>query len=525
MILGEKIRQLRTDRNLSQEQVADLFGVSQQSVQKWENGDTTPELGKVIKIARYFGVSLDSLILGNDNRVVEELKKNMALKPEYNNIHDWEFYSSDLMTEFQQSVEEGLDIAEYKEVFQAVSHLPKNEIRQRLGDVLFDVVTQAPQVKDYPYNEPSDLEAIQQLRTPYEYKKNDIVDLESKIHGAWLGRVCGCRVGQAFEGIHSDEMERFLTETGNKPLHRYVYRSDFTDEMYQQYRFPFAGRLYVDEADRIPGDDDTNYTVLYQRVVEQYGRDFTPYQVSRAWLGLQAKDAYCTAERVAFCNFVAGYTPPVSAQYQNPYREWIGAQIRADYFGYINPGDPQTAAEMAWRDGCISHVKNGIYGEMFVAAMLAVAAETSCMDDIILGGLAQVPSTSRLYEQVMRVYRFYKEGGSQEDCFKMIHATYDEKTSHGWCHTVPNAMIVAASLLYGKGDYARSICMSVEACFDTDCNGATVGSILGMAYGVDIIPEYWSKPMNDTLATSIFGVGTVKISERAKMTLNHLPQK
>ena len=82
MILGEKIRQLRTDRNLSQEQVADLFGVSQQSVQKWENGDTTPELGKVIKIARYFGVSLDSLILGNDNRVVEELKKNMALKPE-----------------------------------------------------------------------------------------------------------------------------------------------------------------------------------------------------------------------------------------------------------------------------------------------------------------------------------------------------------------------------------------------------------------------------------------------------------
>ena len=83
-------------------------------------------------------------------------------------------------------------------------------------------------------------------------------------------------------------------------------------------------------------------------------------------------------------------------------------------------------------------------------------------------------------------------------------------------------MIVAASLLYGEGDYGKSICMSVEAGFDTDCNGATVGSILGMANGIGSIPEYWTKPINDTLHTSIFGVGTVKISERVKLTLEHI---
>ena len=119
MTIGKAINKLRSDANLSQEQFATLFGVSQQSVQKWENGDSVPELGKIIKISKHFGVSLDALILGNDNRIVEEMKGTNQIKPQYANIHDWEFYSSNLMTEYQQSIEEGLDIEAYKDVFSA----------------------------------------------------------------------------------------------------------------------------------------------------------------------------------------------------------------------------------------------------------------------------------------------------------------------------------------------------------------------------------------------------------------------
>ena len=163
MKIGATIYKIRTEAKLTQAQFSALFGVSQQSVQKWESDQATPDLDKIILISKYFDVSLDALILGNNNRVVEEMKHTKVIKPQYQNLHDWEFYSSSLMTEYRQSVEEGLDVEAYKDLFAAVSRLPKDEIKKKLGDVLFDVVVSAPMKEGYPYVEPSALEQIQKL--------------------------------------------------------------------------------------------------------------------------------------------------------------------------------------------------------------------------------------------------------------------------------------------------------------------------------------------------------------------------
>ena len=526
MTFGKRINRIRKEAGLSQERFSEIFGVSQQSVQKWENGNSTPSIEKIIMISKYFDVSLDMLLLGNDNRIVEEMNNKQIIKPQYQNMHDWELYSSNLALEYQQSYEEGLDIEKFKDVFLSVSRLPKGEIKKKLGDVLFEVISEAELREDYPYSEPSALDQIRGLRkkSVYHYPY-DRSALKEKIYGAWIGRICGCMLGKTVEGIRTNELIPFLKDTGNYPMHRYILKSDLTDETFEKYKFGFRGSCYADAIDGMPIDDDTNYVVLAQEIVEHYGRDFTNFDVSRAWLKYQPKDAYCTAERVAFCNFVKGFVPPESAVYKNPYREWIGAQIRGDYFGYINPGDPERAAEMAWRDASISHVKNGIYGEMAVSAMLAIAASTPDIETIILGGLAEIPHTSRLYAEVMSVLESFKGGVSQNDCFAMIHQKYDEYSGHGWCHTISNAMVVVASLLYGGGDFGRSICMAVETGFDTDCNGATVGSILGMILGARGIGDEWKMPINDTLHTSIFGVGTVRVSDRVHMTLKHIESK
>lgn len=524
MAIGDMIYKLRTNVNMSQEQFSTLLGVSRQSVQKWESGVSSPELDKIIKIAKHFDVSIDSLVLGSDTRITEELTYNKEIKPKYTNIHDWESYSSNLRTEYVQSIEEGLDIENYKDVFSAVANLPKGEIKKKLGDILYEVVLNAKYVDGYKYVEPSTLDEIKNLRKEYIFPRKSIdrTTLQKQIQGAWMGRICGCLLGKTVEGIKTDELIPFLKETGNYPMHRYIHHSDLTNEICEKYKFRFASRCYADTCDGMPVDDDTNYVVLAQRIISKYGRDFTAYDVSQAWLYYQRKDAYCTAERVAFCNFVNGYEPPESAIYKNPYREWIGAQIRGDYFGYINPGNPELAAEMAHRDASISHIKNGIYGEMFIAAMIACAAVTENIEDIIYGGLAQIPHSSRLYEEVAELLDNFHNGTTQKECFDKIHERYNEFNGHDWCHTISNALIVVASLIYGKGDFGKSICMSVETGFDTDCNGATVGSILGMAYGIDCIDDVWTTPINDKLHTSIFGVGTVKISDMVQKTLEHL---
>ncbi len=526
MEIAKKIRELRSGAKLTQAQFSEIFGVSQQAVQKWESGAIVPDVEKIIQIAKYFDVSLDALIMNNDNRVVEEMNKKGVLKPQYQNIHDWEFYSSDLMTEYRQSIEEGLDIEAYKDVFSAVSRLPKDEIKKKLGDVLFDVVFSAGQRESYPYVEPSELEQIQLLRRgsdePIPYDKEALRD---KISGAWMGRTAGCMLGKTVEGIRTDELIPFLKETGNYPMHRYIYRNDLKEDTASKYKFNFKSRIYADEIDGMPVDDDINYVVMAQLMIDKYGKNFTPYDVSRMWIASQGKDAYCTAERVAFCNFIKGYTPPQSAIYKNPYREWIGAQIRGDYYGYINPGNPRAAAEMAWRDASISHVKNGIYGEMFISAMLALAASTNALKEVIVGALNEIPPKSRLYEDVMSVVSDYENGVSEKEVFKSIHEKYDEHTGHGWCHTNPNAMIVAASLLYGEGDFGKTVCLAVQTGFDTDCNGATAGSVFGLAYGAVAIPEYWTKPFDGKLYTSIFGADKVMIDGCVERTLKHIEMK
>lgn len=456
------------------------------------------------------------------------LNKNTNLysiqtKPDYSDMPDSDFYTSDIMWEYKQCLDEGLDIDMYEGLFKSVAALEKGEAKKDFGEAIFKLIKTLPVRGDYGYFEPSKLSEIKKLTSKhghFEMPKEDV--LKEKIHGALLGRVCGCLLGKSVEGARRNELVPFLKKTGNYPLKRYIKRSDFSKKDVEEYSYNFEGAVYVDDVCGMPPDDDTNYTVMAQLVFEKYGKDFTPENIAGAWLKYQPRDAYFTAERTAFNNFLKGFKPPVSAIYQNPYREWIGAQIRADYWGYINPCDPASAAEAAFKDASVSHVKNGIYGEMFVAAMLSAAAAANSVKPVIETGLSQIPYTSRLFEAVKSVIADYEGGVSKDSVFERIHKEYDEHTGYGWCHTIPNAMIVAASLLYGENDYRKSVCMAVETGFDTDCNGATVGSVLGMMLGKGGIPADFSEPLCDTLNTTLFGVGTLKISDCAERTLLHI---
>ena len=432
--------------------------------------------------------------------------------PAYHKVGKWSWnsYAPYLMIDFKQALSEGKDVESIREIVTAVCRYKQDETKEALADVLYKMMYTAPQVEGYAYQEPDDLQSIRLLRKERASVSKEKLPEDSviyqKLKGAWLGRVCGCMLGQPIECIGIDELETLLKATDNYPLQRYITRDDVMNPIAEKISFPLRSKTYVDMLKNgFPGDDDINYTFMASFILEKYGRDFTSQQVCDAWICAQPIVCYATAEKVTYRNIVAQYSVPDTAIYKNPFREWIGAQIRGDYFGYINPGDPETAAEMAWRDARISHVKNGIYGEMFVAAMNAAAMVCDDPEMVILCGMSQIPSTSRLYEKLQGVLDCYHSGKDWNTFFKEFRSRYDEWDKHDAVHTVSNAELVAAALLWGERDYSKTVCLAVQCGFDTDCNGATAGSIVGMMVGCDGIEKKWTDPIKGLVNTSVYG--------------------
>ncbi len=438
---------------------------------------------------------------------------------DYSSMPHWELYFEELLGEYRQCLDEGKDVEKYEGLFKEIAKLPRSAQKEAMADALFQLLCETEQRADYSYIEPCDLEEIKAQKPQSAPLCAPCAPDEDKIRGAWVGRIAGCLLGKPIEGISFTDLTKLLKLTDNYPMTRYIYQKELTDEIAGQVKYRLSDRCWADTLDSAPIDDDTNYTVLGTLVTERYGRGFTSADIGEMWLYAQCKYAYCTAERVAYLNLINGLKPPCSAQYKNPYRELIGAQIRGDWFGYINPGDPIAAADMAFRDASVSHIKNGIYGEMFVAAALAGAACLSEVKDVVLCGLSQIPRNSRLYIALFEVVARFDGGMSADAWFSDFHTRYDDKNSYDWCHTVSNAEIVTAALLWGDGDYAKSVGLSVMQGFDTDCNGATVGSIVGMMKGINAIDPAWFAPWKGILNTSIHLAPRVTVDELVKRTL------
>ncbi len=432
----------------------------------------------------------------------------------------WVHFAPEMMTEWEQCMEEGHDVESYRALCEDIAG--RGVAWDDIADGVAKQMQAAPIREGYPFVEPSDYEGILAARPTKRHNLQPVPadKMADKIAGAWIGRISGCLLGKPVEGMRRPQLYALLKGTDNYPMHKYITKAEFTDEMLADESLNNSWRTWADNIGGIePVDDDTNYTVFGMKMLQWHGKNFSADDIMDGWLHLIPYFDLCTAERVAYRNGTMGLYAPESATYRNPYREWIGAQIRGDFFGYINPGDPEEAASMAFRDASISHIKNGIYGEMFCAAMIAAAGATDDIMTIIEAGLDEVPAKSRLRADVEKVIAWYKEGLDREAIIEKIHETYNENTGHGWCHTISNAMIVTMALLVGEGDFGKSVCAAVQAAFDTDCNGATVGSIIGMRNGGAGVSEYWKAPWGGRLLTSIKDNNNVSVEDLVANTL------
>ncbi len=436
---------------------------------------------------------------------------------------------NDVRVEQRQLREEGRDTAALEALFDELLADATDEkapaFQSKFNDLL-DRAQELPQRPGYAWQEPDALDQIRAQRpAAVNLPAYDSATIAARMAGAWLGRCAGCWLGKPVEGWKTPRLHQLFAAGGASLPTQYLWTLPMSKEDDAKFQNWFGGKTlpeYRRGADGMPEDDDVNYTIAGLCLIEKHGTGFTPDDVANFWLQNIPLLHVCTAERVAYRNWIDCINPPLSARVRNPYREWIGAQIRADFFGYAAPGNPELAAEMAWRDASISHVKNGIYGEMWVAAMLAAAATTTDMRLIIEAGLAQIPQHSRLAESLRDVLKLHVDGKDYYAAIELVQSRWTEYDSHCWCHTISNAMIVAAALLWGGSDLDQVLGMSIWPGFDTDCNGATAGSVAGMAYGELAFAAKWREPLQDKVHSGIYDNTLVKLSDLVARSLRCL---
>ena len=371
---------------------------------------------------------------------------------------------------------------------------------------------------DFPYKEPEALTDIlsQAAALPELGPTVSGKTYRQRIAGAFRGRCAAVVLGKPLEmGMDRESIEQYLRSVDAYPLKDFVpQRSEKLNLTLREDCIPSTrGNVHY-----VQPDDDVHYTLLALNLAETKGADFTAEDVGQNWLDNVPYHWFWCSSRQAYFHMVnLTDTEARSAQIAripttlNPWRECIDGQIRCDLWGYLEPGNPRRAAELAYRDCSFSLVKNGCYGGMFVAGCLAAAlTENPSLERILAGGLGVIPSHSRLAEAIRQVIQWYGATHDWIAVCKQIELKYGHLP---FAATINNLCMVTLALLEGGLDYSKTITTAVMCGMDTDCNAGTAGSIVGAAVGIDRIDARWIQPLNNTIRSGVACFGTCVISD------------
>jgi ADP-ribosylglycohydrolase len=271
---------------------------------------------------------------------------------------------------------------------------------------------------------------------------------------------------------------------------------------------------------RAEPDDDINYTVLALMLLEEKGIELRTADVARAWLRLLPAGTTWTAERAAYrtllCEMSDEFVNGEDAGFDltecsdNEYNDWIGAQIRADLYGWVCPGRPALAAELATRDASLSHRGEGVHAAAFIAAFGASIPTTESLDAALDVALQHVPGDSAVNTAV----RIGQGLATAADAVAQLHEKYADLPP---VHALNNLALVVWALCSADGDFSTAIGNAVAAGWDTDCNGATVGGLMGLT-GVPI-PKQWTTPWAGRVGVSLAGYSELRLEDLVDRTV------
>ena len=340
-------------------------------------------------------------------------------------------------------------------------------------------------------------------------------DYLEKIHGGWLGEAVGSALGMSVQRMHKQDLKSFLTELGQWPLTDYIktLRPSLDPDREQWYTADHWGPAGFGP------DDDTLFQVANLLLIEEKGPEITSQDIADQWLAtfsvFEAQNCG-RAVRVAERLLKEGVRPPESGQHEAG--EFMGGQMKGEFWGFLLPGNPEVAAEYGRIDAEVAFHTAGVYGEMFVAALTAEAFFESDPTKLLEAGLAVVPADSDYARCIRDVMQWHEQW---PDDWEMAHEQIDLK----WApegdknrRVFPNNAVIALALLYGEGDFDKTIGIAVMSAWDTDTNAGDVGPVMGVILGAGAIAEKWTEPIANILRSDVKGAEELEIDELARRT-------
>lgn len=317
--------------------------------------------------------------------------------------------------------------------------------------------------------------------------KLELEQYRQKLLGCWLGKNIGGTLGAPFE------------------CRRGVLDLNF-------YAQDLAG-------EPLP-NDDLDLQLVWLNAVEKFGRRVDGSILGEYWHSYIVPNwaEYGAGKN----NMRMGIVPPLSGFVNNVYRDSNGAFIRSEIWACLAPGHPEIAVQYAFEDASVDHCHEGIYAEVFFAALQSAAFVESNPDRLIDIGLSYIPQGSGVTRGIQVVRQAFQDGLTWQEARKKLFQSVpgsfgmiypgqksppDEPVGAiGW-DAPNNAGITILGWLYGEGDFGKSLCTAVNCGEDTDCTGATLGAILGIIHGIDSIPERWIAPLGDKIVTFCINLG------------------
>ena len=332
-------------------------------------------------------------------------------------------------------------------------------------------------------------------------------EYQDKVLGCWLGKNIGGTLGAPFEWRRKvNDVSFYTQDLGGEPL----------------------------------PNDDLDIQLLWLLALEERGVDIDAHVLAEYWT--QYLTPHWAEYGTGKINMRSGLLPPLSGTFHNAFKDSCGCFIRSEIWACIAPGNPQLAARYAYEDGILDHGNGeGTYAEVFVAALESAAFIVSDIHKLIEIGLSYIPDQCAVTGAIKCALDCYHSGKtwreardlmlkdwrgeviygllwtcSQEDIEKGFHTG-----KRGW--DVPsNIGMLLIGLLYGEGDFAKTLCTAVNCGEDTDCTGATVGSIFGILHGAKAVPQEWIAPIGRTIKTICLNIGELDGGKRLALDVDDL---